>query len=403
MGNKRLIVSVILVIVIITAGLGYAHIAKNNKNKNQKEAEIIVKDEKVKAIDEGIDTSNWDLNKVKIEYDTESVPVPVPIGWTASGAEGEHTVNTGFVIYEGTGAVNNENAWEQSKTRNQFVWVPVPDPSRIYEKNSTTGKIKAKLWNFTATGKTAISNGDTDSKLEVGILTSGKYDNIEKFTKYNAQGYTKDMFYKELESEFNRAMKSIEKYNGFYIGRYETGNVTSIKPVIRRLNDNIGRWQNWYQLYLRMKNIGGSNKNIQTGIIWGCLWNETTQWLIDTGEKTRNEIVSNSTSWGNYYDVEFTYTKTNGETATKTKKYAIRIPTGSTERNKINNIYDMAGNVSDYTLEIKKESNSNIVTSARVSRGGGVNLATYPLSYRYYGYPNTTSDVDGYRAYMYIQ
>lgn len=80
-------------------------------------------------------TGNWDLTKVDIVYDTEGVAVPVPKGYVASGADGEHTVNTGFVIYEGDGEITTENAWNESCSRNQFVWVPVPDVSRIRNNN----------------------------------------------------------------------------------------------------------------------------------------------------------------------------------------------------------------------------------------------------------------------------
>ena len=87
-----------------------------------------------------VNTNEWDLTKVDIVYDTANVAVPVPKGYVASGADGEHTVNTGFVIYEGTGEVTNENAWNESCTRNQWVWVPVPDISRIYETDSSGRK-----------------------------------------------------------------------------------------------------------------------------------------------------------------------------------------------------------------------------------------------------------------------
>jgi hypothetical protein len=81
------------------------------------------------------------MTRVDVVLDTDNIPVPVPKGFTASGATGEHTVNTGFVIYEGTGEINDDNAWDESCTRNQFVWVPVPDPSRVYEEIGTRKKI----------------------------------------------------------------------------------------------------------------------------------------------------------------------------------------------------------------------------------------------------------------------
>ena len=64
-------------------------------------------------------------------------------------------------------------------------------------------------------------------------------------------------------------------------------------------------------------------------MIWGCLWDETLQWLIDSGNKTNSEI-KNSTSWGNYKNSTFEYTDTNENILTKLQNTSIKIPSGST-------------------------------------------------------------------------
>ena len=290
---------------------------------------------------QAVDTSKWDLTKVDIVYDTANVAVPVPKGYVASGADGEHTINTGFVIYEGTGEVTNDNAWDESCTRNQWVWVPVPDVSRIYETDSS-GKKKSKLYSFSDTGRTSYSN----SNYEPGVASS--YDNEQYFARYGLQGMTQKRFLNELQNEFDETIKSIEKYGGFYIGRYETGNLTSDEPVVQRMNTSIAS-QNWYTAYTRIKRMS-TGTNVRTGMIWGCLWDETLQWLVDSGNKTYAEM-KDSTSWGNYKNSTFEYKNTSGSTATKSASNGTRIPSGSTEYSKANNIYDMAGNVYDWTLE----------------------------------------------------
>ena len=290
---------------------------------------------------QAVDTSKWDLTKVDIVYDTANVAVPVPKGYVASGADGEHTINTGFVIYEGTGEVTNDNAWDESCTRKQWVWVPVPDVSRIYETDSS-GKKKSKLYSFSDTGRTSYSN----SNYEPGVLSS--YDNEKYFARYGLQGMTKKRFLNELQNEFDETIKSIEKYGGFYIGRYETGNLDSDEPVVQRMNTSIAS-QNWYTAYTRIKRMS-TGTNVRTGMIWGCLWDETLQWLVDSGNKTYAEM-KDSTSWGNYKNSTFEYKNTSGSTATKSASNGTRIPSGSTEYSKANNIYDMAGNVYDWTLE----------------------------------------------------
>ena len=335
-----------------------------------------------------VDTSNWDLTKVNIEYDTAGVEVPVPIGFTASSVTGEHTVNDGFVVYEGEGEVNDSNYWEESKERNQFVWVPVADPSRLYTQDSSTGKIKSKLYSYSG----LITSS---SYVEPGVVS---YDREQYFARNNMQGYTKEKLLQELEIGLEETIESIEKYGGFYIGRYETGNVTEEYevPVVRRMNTDIN-YVTWYRAYVNSKNIS-MNLNIQPNLIYGCLWDETIQWLVDSGEKTVEEIGSDSTAWGNYYNNTFEYTTTSGGTATKSENSSTRIPTGSAEVTKANNIYDIAGNVYEWTAEAYG-------FFSRRLRGGsyGYNGGDYPARVRKGSNPDDSYYNYGARAYFYIK
>ena len=336
-----------------------------------------------------VDTSNWDLTKVDIVYDTANVAVPVPKGYVASSADGEHTVNTGFVIYEGTGEVTNDNAWNESCTRNQWVWVPVPDVSRIYETDSN-GKKKSKLYNFSTTGRTSYSN----SNYEPGVLSG--YDNKEDFARYGLQGMTKERFLNEMQDEFDETIKSIQKYGGFWIGRYETGNLNADEPVVQRMNTNINN-KNWYTAYM-LTQLMNANENVKTSMIFGCLWDETLQWLVDSGNKTYAEMID-STSWGNYYNSTFEYkTNTSGSTSTKSTSSVEIIPSGSTEYSKANNIYDMAGNVWDWTLE-------GYGSTYHGFRGGFYdgNGSVLPASNRGYHSPENSVLYLGFRAYLYIK
>ena len=358
------------------------------------------------TVGQTVDLSKWDMNRVNAVADTEGVYVPVPKGFVASGATGEHTVNTGFVIYEGEEPVDDENAWDESCTRNQFVWVPVPDPSRVFEEIGTTGKKKAKLWeyNYVTLERTEVLNGDTDNRKEPGILKNQyniSYDIKQNFSKYGMQGYTEEILYKELATSFESNMESIKKYGGFYVGRFETGNITQEQPVVQRMNITLyGNGQTWYSMYPKMRNIS-ANKNIQTSLIWGCVFDETLQWLIDSGCKTKEEIANDSTSWGNFSTVTFEYINENGEIATKEVKYqGPVIPTGSTERNISNNIYDLAGNVVEMTLE-RMDSGS---TGNRCHRGGYANgMSAKYVSRREYTQPYGIGFQQGYRSYCIIK
>lgn len=181
----------------------------------------------------------------------------------------------------------------------------------------------------------------------------------------------------------------------FYIGRYETGNFKKEISVVRKGNTETGV-QNWYDVYIKCKTLKGNNTNIETGLIWGNQWDRTLMWLIETGNKTELQM-SNSVSWGNYYDSEFEYIDKYGTKTTKAKNHAKEIPTGNSEYTKANNIYDLAGNTREWTMETRG-------LEMRAIRGGDCYVygRAFSVSNREEDYRPTVSGA-GCHAMLYIK
>lgn len=93
-----------------------------------------------------------------------------------------------------------------------------------------------------------------------------------------------------------------------------------------------------------------------TGMIWDCQYSRILQWLVESGKKEYKDY-SNSTTWGNYNDSV-------GEASTGSGIYQ---PTGSNEAWKVNNIYDLAGNVYEWTMGSVIKPNGD---EARYKMGG---------------------------------
>ena len=135
-------------------------------------------------------------------------------------------------------------------------------------------------------------------------------------------------------------------------------------------------------------------------MIWGIQWDETMKWLIDTGEKTYAEVGSDSTSWGNYENTSFIYyTDTSRNTTTKLR--ASRIPSGAYEGANANNVFDLAGNLDDWTLESTDSGTSDF----RYLRGGYYfyNGNNAPAADRDNVRPYDSYDGFGLRASLYIK
>lgn len=141
-------------------------------------------------------------------------------------------------------------------------------------------------------------------------------------------------------------------------------------------------------MYRNIKELA-ANSSVKSTMIWGCLWDRTLIWLAETNQassgvngKSYAEIV-NSSGWGNYE-------RDSGGTGVKQ-------PTGNSETWKANNIYDMAGNVYDWTIEAN-------YTYSRVLRGGSFYYSgsSYPASYRDDSSSSDRDTVYGCRSALYV-
>lgn len=296
-----------------------------------------------------------------------------------------------------------KNIFDLQKERNQYVWVPIDDISKLYGVDNN-GKLWGKLYNFSSSGRSNRNWTETNGIMSItnatnyrepDVISNNQYYDIDSYSYMhnNGLGQTRyEMLAQELEQKYLEIMESIKKYGGFYIGRYETGGLSST-AVINKMNTDIGS-QNWYTMYKKCLTLKGNNNNITTMMITGSLWDETLDWIVSSGATnsegttlTYQLVGSNSTTFGNYYNATFNYIAKDAEMPTATETKAIststRIPAGSAEYTKTNNIYDMAGNVWEWTTEAYS-------TYSRVYRGGYyINYGySYPMAYRSYYYPN---------------
>ena len=342
---------------------------------------------------------SWDDTKVNAVESADKVVVPVPKGYTASSVSTENKVSEGFVIYENTNGedkkeeVNDSNKDTARTTRNQFVWVPVSNPSDMYGTDKD-GKKWGKLYSFSSSGITAKNWTEQDGVMSIIDAESYREPDVvtgSDGTEYDADNSnlqqagldssaTASNFKTQLETEFNNMIASIEKYGGFYIGRYETGNLSQEKVSVIKNNSDRGS-QTWYTMYKKAKGIA-VNSNVTSSMIWGSQWDATMRWMYNSGNEEKKKYTYDSTGKGNYY----------GTKVTKP------IATGSIETYAVNNIYDMAGNVYDWAIE----ANDNY---ARVCRGGFYDRSgSYlPASSRNVGdVPTYSSYGWGFRVALYM-
>ena len=361
----------------------YANVMSGDSQIENPNQNDIVNPDQNEIIDPGPDPEEpslpegWDGDKVEAVESGDGETVPVPIGYTASKARNENTVIGGFVIYEGEEEVTDSNVASAKTSRNQFVWVPVEDINDIAKLTSgydTAGRLnyQGKLYNFSSSGATEMTSygQETTSYREPDILTGSNgrdYDNNSNYVNGILGLASGNAFKQQLQLEFNEMIESVNTYGGFYIGRYETGNLVATagtEPVVVKGNNSISN-VNWYYMYRNIKELA-ANSNVKTIMTWGCLWDRTLIWLAETNQassgingKSYADIV-NSSTWGNYS------TSSGGTGAKQVSGYS--------DTWKVNNIYDLAGNVEEWTLEGRQAYNR--VARAGTSSSSGSNSTT---------------------------
>ena len=394
--KKIVIIICAIIAILIIAGVSIAVVSSKKEEKQASENTtkniINVNVSKTNA-------ENDDEIEEIMELDASGDKVPVPEGYVGSNATGENEIDTGYVIYEGTEPVTDSNVETAKTTRNQYVWIPVPDASKMYGTDAN-GKKWGKLYNFATSSSNAnydeltgsYPNNWSETNGIMKIISSASFREPDVVTNYDMNSKLKTLklgvestqeFLTQLEKEFNNMIKSVEKYRGFYIGRYETGNLSQEKAVVVKENSDISK-QTWYTMYKKCKELKGSNNKVETSLVWGSQWDRTLMWLVESGGKTKEQICS-STDWGNYDD--------NSEPGAGNRR-----PTGYSESWKANNIYDLAGNVWEWTVEA-------LISNYGGLRGGGCTNSgsRYPASNRYYYYPTSSGSYYGCRGVLYIK
>ena len=294
---------VLFVVVLVIVGVAL----ENTKNINAIES---VAKANVSATNEEIDPEVEAI----MQLDASGDKVPVPEGYVGSKAKGENEIDTGYVIYEGTEEVTDSNVEQAKTTRNQYVWIPVPDASKMYGTDSN-GKKWGKLYDFATsstdenydelTGAYPLNWSETNGVMNISSNTGSMEPRITDNSDYTLKEFvlgvdSKHEFLMQLEKEFNNMIKSVEKYGGFYIGRYETVRLGSIWTPIgltwsysgvvkgKASMDNVS----WYSMYQFCKELKRGNNKVDTGLIWGSQWDRTLMWLVESKNLTKDTLFT---------------------------------------------------------------------------------------------------------------
>ena len=289
----------------------------------------------------------------------------------------EGTIDKGLVIQDTSG--------------NEYVWVVVPKSlynNTAYNSNNAKkpssstdyANIEYCLQQYTATYRKGTSNSDVyypDDKNVGWFADETAYNNLK-----------------------NSMLKSVYENGGFYVGRYEAGiaeNRTIEGPknsdgkyTIEGMPTPVSKADAYPYTYVTRTQAQNLASNVNPGtktssLMFGVQWDLVLAFMHNKG-KIADSTLTSSTTIGNYRDSVFQLSQTGqyavfsnfslsstwNPSTTATTNFVdssrnkiaqssngngILVTTGTSETNKVMNIYDIAGNVYEWTLELTSSTN----------------------------------------------
>ena len=325
----------------------------------------------------------------------------------------EADANKGIVIKDSN---NNEWVWIEVPKTTVFSGLTIDTTNTLTEQNYID--IKNKLIAYAGVYRN-------------GSASQTRSDWTDEY--YSGCGMSSD----EYTAAYQKMLKSVYTYGGFWIGRYEAGIEGTTTETTNARTDSSAR----ISIETSPKAISQKdaipynyvycseaqalakemtpNSNYTSSLMFGIQWDLVCKYLEVKGKLAIADINSNSTSWGNYENAKIenitsgkyaiyknsalgTWTTITGPyTKPNTSPdYDTLLSTGITEYTKKINIYDFAGNEWEWTLEHATSNSSN--PCAR--RGGSYCYAgsDFPASYRG-NFITTSSFINvGFRPTLYV-
>lgn len=266
-------------------------------------------------------------------------------------------INTADANWNNVSADWNNGLVIQDTSGNQFVWVPVDGTNVPYAKWTTTN----------------ISHVSTTNDT----LPTGITNEIDQITKY------KGFYIARYESMFDYNSGNIR------VASKKSANKTTINWSATRNGTYNGYLWNFVN-YIDSKaysesmdtSYGYNTSLIGTSLVTGTQWDTVLKWAQNSGKN-----VVDSRSWGNYSD---------SISPANISGFGNLQITGFSDYWKTKNIYDLAGNTSEWSSEI--------YGSTRIVRGGDFNspATTFPAALRYNLATDFVNDDIGFRTVLYI-
>ena len=340
--------------------------------------------------------------------------------------DSDTNLNDGLVIRDSNG--------------NEYVWIEVP--KSLYADSSYNTK--------TTTADQKPTKSTDYDKIEYCLHKYTDYYRRNKYDGTTLTDYT-DTYCSDATTGLTSAqytdlkqkmLKSVYENGGFWVGRYEAGITTNrtakgdvtVAPISKAGTVDTPVYPYIYvtcnqaQTVANMLTTNDYTSSLLFGVQWDLVLKHIEVKEVAKGTAlatTQNALRSNSTSWGNYRDAGFiinrgkyadcktwkqstTWTPYNQTTSNNFVKNGVKqvqsntngilLTTGASDVCKKMNIYDLAGNVEEWTLEYTNNSANSCARRSGNYQTSGSNI---PASSRNLNPATTSVGTVGFRTALF--
>ena len=362
-GISLIVLIITIIVIIILAAVVILTITKNNPVSSAKEATFkedmtTMQDELSMYLSKKYTDNPTSFDKSSVNLSGDSMVTELP---STKKYKDKVSVIKGKLVWAGETENNTEYKWFSEVTDGA---TKKSESVRSEWKNTIAEEVEG----------VPVPKGFTykEGTKDTGLVIQDEKGNEFVWVPATESTYAKDTSFPgeaptgddTLPNGITDETADVVKYGGFYIGRYEAGvpenqttiggkssSTSNVKGVpVSKKDAIVWTYIDYTNAKANAENMI-SNEYVQTGLLTGTAWDTVCHWIKSDDE------LKDSRTYGNYYE------------NSGTKRTA-----GFNEKWKVKNIYDLAGNVWEWTSEAH--------SSYFINRGGGYN-SDYPVSYRH--------------------
>ena len=385
-GISLIVLIVTIIVIIILAAAVILTITKNNPVSSAKEATFkedmaSIQDELSMYLSKKYTDNPTSFEKSSVNLSGDTMVTELP---STKKYKDKVSVIKGKLVWAGETENNTEYKWFsevtdgatkksesvrsewKEKIAEEVEGVPVPKGFTYKEGTKDTG---------------LVIKDDNGNEFVWVPATESTY---RKDTSFPGEAPTGD---DTLPNGITDETADVVKYGGFYIGRYEAGIPEGDTSPSNKIGIPVSKKDATVWTNINYTNAKASAENmisneyVQTGLLTGKAWDTVCHWIKSDDE------LKDSRTYGNYINSLAPANENSG-----TKRTA-----GFNENWKVKNIYDLAGNVWEWTSEA--------YSSISISRGGSYDYggSDFPVSCRDRDSASGANGVTGFRLRLYIK